>query len=97
MSRIDPCLHEYYIEKEMHNYKQAALRKVATVTAHQHVEDFAKMIYFGWQEGHPSAEKITNNLDLFPIDFMAIVGNVEEFENLLIAEKESELFYGEMY
>jgi hypothetical protein len=92
MSKVDPYLYEDILEKEMHTYKQEALRKVSTVVAHQHAEKFAKILHYSWQEGLPEAENLTHLLDLAPIDFIAIIEDLTEFEKLLIQERE--ILYG---
>jgi hypothetical protein len=90
---MDPFIKEILIENEMYNYRKEALEKLSNAAHLDHIEDFASILYYSWLEGHPAAENLAHQLDISPIDFIAIDKNVKEFERLFTQEKEM-LMYG---
>lgn len=74
-----------HIEKEMHNTRDLALRKVSSVIAH-FTSDIALMLAYSWFDSLPSAERIANELDLGKLDFLAIQQDFEGFKEEYLSQ-----------
>lgn len=72
----------------MHNRKNDVINKLSKIVHHSYAESFAKILHYAWQEGHQEAETIVDQLDLYPIDFVAVMENEEEFKELYRLEME---------
>jgi hypothetical protein len=83
---FDPDIYDYEVEKEMHNYKKNALRKLSVIVHPNYAESFGKILHYAVYENVSDAQKIADDLNLGPIDFMALVENRKEFEELLIKD-----------
>lgn len=77
-----------FIEKEMHNVRKFALRKLASVVAPSHVASFASVVAYSWFDSQLDAEKIANDLDLCKLDFLAIQEEFEAFKEEYLAEQQ---------
>ncbi len=75
------------LKLEMQSYREQALKKISKVVKPAYAEDFAQILFYSWQENFEKAESLSEDLDLYPIDFISLFGNVKEFEEQLINEK----------
>lgn len=76
------------LELEMLAYREEALKKLQKVIAPAFVEEFAKILQYSWQDGLKEAEILSEELNLYPLDFSALDQNVKAFEDLLFKDKE---------
>jgi hypothetical protein len=74
--------------KEMHKRREDALKRLKQIVHDSYLEEFAKVLHYSWQEGLPEAEKIAEELNFYPIDFVALALDKEEFRDLLLKENE---------
>jgi transaldolase len=79
---------EEIINQEMQCRRHEVLKKISKIVHSSYAEEFAKVLHYSWQEGLPEAEKIAEDLDFYPIDFVAIAQNEKEFKDLFIKETE---------
>lgn len=79
------------IENEMHKIRVETLIRLSSIFVHPQIpiEEFALTLAYGYFESLPSAEKITDGLDLCKLDYLAVM---QEFE----AFKEEYLKYNEV-
>lgn len=75
------CIDE--IENEMYNRRTAFLSKLGKIVHPEYQNEFASILHYSWQENLPEADKIIEDLDISPIEFVAFIEDVEEFHNML--------------
>lgn len=81
------------VEKEMHNVKKAALRKVSSLVAHfNDVEAFAKILSYSWFDSLPDAEMIADRFQLSKLDFLAINDDFDAFKEEFLMNQEAQNF-----
>lgn len=85
---------EHEINTEMHNRRLEAINRLSKIVHPRYVDQFAKILYYSWQENLAEAETIADAVDFYPIDFCAIAENVNEFKDLLLIERESSYMEG---
>jgi hypothetical protein len=93
LDAIDYYADESFLESEMKNRKQLALNKLSNIVCPKLVVEFTRILLYSWQENLPESEIISNELNLYPIDFYAILDDEYNFRMLLKEEKEN-YFYG---
>jgi len=77
-------------KKLMAGRRRGGIKKIQALSRSDYSESFASMLIYCYFEGLPEAEKITEELNLDPIDLYAIDQDFNRFETLLIKEKERE-------
>lgn len=77
-----------WVEKEMHNVKGQALRKLSSIAAHFNSE-VATILAYSWFDCLPDAEKIAEQLDLNKMDLLAIQEDLEEFKEEFLKDLEN--------
>lgn len=85
--------YEYDLKKEeiielMHVRKEDVINKLKLIIHPLYVHEFAKILHYSWQENLAEAEKISENLDFYPIDFAALSLNEIEFKYFYEYEQE---------
>lgn len=69
------------IEKEMHNTKGLALKKLSSLVAHSNdLEAFGNILAYSWFDSLPHANKLADQLDLCKLDFLAIQEELHAFK-----------------
>jgi len=77
-----------FIEKEMHNVKGQALRKVSSVVAHFSSE-IGHILAYSWFESLPEAARIAECLDLSKMDLFALRNDFEGFREEFLREADN--------
>ena len=85
---IDPDKYQSYLNVEMHKYKEDAHRKLSQFVHPDIILPIALMLVDSWYNDQPSAKTLADTFDLTPIDFMAIIEDIEAFELLYMKEHE---------
>jgi hypothetical protein len=80
------------IEKEMHNVKGTALRKLSLIAAHFRPE-ISNILVYSWFDGLPEAEKIAEHLDLNKLDLLAIQEDLKGFKEEFLRDRDKHLNY----
>ena len=81
-----------WIEKEMHNVKGQALRKVSSIAAHFNSE-IAHILAYSWFESLPDAEKIAERLNLSKMDLLAVREDLDGFKEEFFRDQDKTLNY----
>lgn len=75
------------IEKEMHNMKRIALRKLSSIAAHFNLQ-IANILAYSWFNCLPDAVKIAEQFDLSKMDLLAIQEDLEGFTEEFMRDRE---------
>jgi hypothetical protein len=75
------------LEKEMHNVKGQALKKLSSIAAHFSSE-ISNILAYSWFDSLPDAEKIAEQLDLSKMDLLAIREDLEGFKEEFLKDLE---------
>lgn len=77
-----------WLEKEMHNVKGHALKKLSLIAAHFNSE-ISNILAYSWFDSLPDAEKIAEELDLSKTDLLAIREDLEGFKEEFLKDLEN--------
>jgi hypothetical protein len=80
---------EDYIWEHMNNTRNRALQALSSVINSNDLEGFSELLLEGYSMGMPFVEKIAQELELGPKEFMALAENFEGYRDA-ISEKWSE-------
>jgi hypothetical protein len=80
----------------MELYVQATWRKLEYIIHPKKSIEFAKTLADDFMESLPWAQNLADLLDITQIDFMAILGDMESFEDLYLDEQ-AQKYFGENY
>ena len=74
---------DYAIDDDMQLTRKLAINKIKRTVSSAHVEEFAAILLYAWQESLPEADTLVDVIDLSQIEFMAIANNRDEYISLL--------------
>lgn len=80
--------YHFLLERELESQRCQAFAKLSTVVSKNHIEQFAKILSYGWAEECPEALKVAKELNLDKKDFIAIANDEKAFEKLMLEEME---------
>lgn len=68
-----------FIEREMHDTRKQAMKKLSSIVVHS-LEEIARILSYAYFDNLDSANKLSDDLDLCKLDFLAINEDFNEFK-----------------
>ena len=74
---------DYRLEKSMEDDCNFACKQLATVVQPKHFDDFIKIFYWAYNDGHDEAHRIAQQLFLDDRHIMALLGDQYKYQKVI--------------